>query len=90
MIVVVINGPMLILVISFLQTSARQWVFINLQQIATSTKMARWRMKEGDLISLTALLIVTSAYVWKSASAQDNACSPSPCGVNTNCDVSYL
>ena len=50
--------------------------------------MALKRGQRKDIISsLTIFLAVLSTYLLGAVSAQ-NACTPSPCGVNTKCDVS--
>ena len=50
--------------------------------------MALKRGQRKDIISsLTVFLAVICTYLLGDVSAQ-NACTPSPCGVNTKCDVS--
>ena len=50
--------------------------------------MALKRGQRKDIMSsLTIFLAVLSTYLLSAVSAQ-NACTPSPCGTNTKCDVS--
>ena len=48
--------------------------------------MARWSMKNCKLLSS---ILLSGACFWTSVYAQD-ACSPTPCGVNTKCYVSNV